>query len=249
MSGYLQRLVSGVLKPDVAIHPVLPSRFAPPSPPPAPEIIEVEEETAIANRREPVREFGPDQQRPEVVRQPANEPQVPSIAPPAPVFPPPPLTEAVNHSSVSAPAQGAARSKTSAATPVALVEGSKAAAKPGFVASANRQSAFQENRQALAQRRFASPFTNKPPEILELPPTRASAGPSSVVAGERRRNEFSGRGRNSYQPIQQVPDEIQIHIGRIEVTAVTAAPAPQRVPKPSNLPSLDEYLKRRDGRA
>jgi hypothetical protein len=43
-------------------------------------------------------------------------------------------------------------------------------------------------------------------------------------------------------------DEIQIHIGRIEVTAVH--PSPPRAPKARGKEiSLDEYLKRRDGRA
>ena len=45
------------------------------------------------------------------------------------------------------------------------------------------------------------------------------------------------------------PDEIQIHIGRIEVTAV-----PQTAPRPAAMPAsksinLDEYLKRGRGRA
>jgi hypothetical protein len=45
------------------------------------------------------------------------------------------------------------------------------------------------------------------------------------------------------------PDEIQIHIGRIEVTAVPP-PAPPPASRPtSRSVSLDEYLRRRDGRA
>jgi hypothetical protein len=48
---------------------------------------------------------------------------------------------------------------------------------------------------------------------------------------------------------EREPDEIQIHIGRIEVTAV-----PQTAPRPAVLPAsksinLDEYLKRERGRA
>ena len=46
------------------------------------------------------------------------------------------------------------------------------------------------------------------------------------------------------------PDEIQIHIGRIEVTAVPPAPAIRPAPKPPRhvAPSLDEYLRRQDRR-
>jgi hypothetical protein len=50
---------------------------------------------------------------------------------------------------------------------------------------------------------------------------------------------------------QREPNEIQIHIGRIEVVAVPPTPAPQTAaPKPQRgAPSLDEYLRRRDGKA
>jgi hypothetical protein len=45
------------------------------------------------------------------------------------------------------------------------------------------------------------------------------------------------------------PDEIEIHIGRIEVTAVQAAATSVSTPKPRRGgPSLEEYLKRRDRR-
>jgi hypothetical protein len=44
-------------------------------------------------------------------------------------------------------------------------------------------------------------------------------------------------------------DEIQIHIGRIEVTAVPPAPARPALAPNRKSPSLDEYLKRRPGRA
>lgn len=44
------------------------------------------------------------------------------------------------------------------------------------------------------------------------------------------------------------PDEIQIHIGRIEVTAVQQAARPAPTPARKAM-SLDEYLSRRDGRA
>ena len=45
-------------------------------------------------------------------------------------------------------------------------------------------------------------------------------------------------------------DEIQIHIGRIEVTAAAPAPARARAAAtpPRQSPSLDEFLKRRPGR-
>jgi len=45
------------------------------------------------------------------------------------------------------------------------------------------------------------------------------------------------------------PDEIQIHIGRIEVTAMPPPVARPVAPAARKGPSLDEYLSRRDGRA
>jgi hypothetical protein len=50
------------------------------------------------------------------------------------------------------------------------------------------------------------------------------------------------------KPGAREPDEIQIHIGRIEVTAVHPAPAPAAAKPQRNVPSLDEYLRRRDRR-
>jgi hypothetical protein len=47
---------------------------------------------------------------------------------------------------------------------------------------------------------------------------------------------------------ERAPEEIQIHIGRIEVTAVQ--PPARQAPKPSDTAmSLDAYLERRKGKA
>jgi hypothetical protein len=41
---------------------------------------------------------------------------------------------------------------------------------------------------------------------------------------------------------------VHIHIGRLELTALTAASAPRRERAPAHQPmSLDEYLRRRNG--
>ncbi len=63
-----------------------------------------------------------------------------------------------------------------------------------------------------------------------------------------RKEEKSDLSHRSGSP-ERESDEIQIHIGRIEVTAMTQ-PAPRPLAAPvRKSPSLDEYLKRRDGRA
>jgi len=49
-------------------------------------------------------------------------------------------------------------------------------------------------------------------------------------------------------PARREPEEIQIHIGRIEVTAVPAAPAAAPTARPRRAPNLAEYLKKGDRR-
>ena len=68
------------------------------------------------------------------------------------------------------------------------------------------------------------------------PPTSSGTGPA-------RRAQDAPR-------MASEPHEVQIHIGRIEVTAVPPAPprAPAAAPR-RNAMSLDDYLKRRNGRA
>jgi len=86
-------------------------------------------------------------------------------------------------------------------------------------------------------------FYAKPPQV-ERQGDRDAPGP--------RQNGRPSSSRRSPQAVarQERQDEIEIHIGRIEVTAV---PPPvvraesSRPPRPS--PSLGEYLKRRNGRA
>jgi hypothetical protein len=56
----------------------------------------------------------------------------------------------------------------------------------------------------------------------------------------------------SFAPLAQSAareaDEVRIHIGRIEVTAVAPAPARPAAPMPRHkAPSLEDYLKRRNG--
>jgi len=61
------------------------------------------------------------------------------------------------------------------------------------------------------------------------------------------RANFPAAGRSA-RPVRE-PDEIQIHIGRIEVTAVQPPAAPRAPKAPDNGLSLDAYLQRRSGRS
>jgi hypothetical protein len=66
------------------------------------------------------------------------------------------------------------------------------------------------------------------------------------AAGKKERRQMPGQGR---KPPHAEPDEIQIHIGRIEVTAVPHAATPQAARPAPRTASLGEYLKRRDTRS
>jgi hypothetical protein len=69
--------------------------------------------------------------------------------------------------------------------------------------------------------------------------------PFPTKAPRRERSDFSGRA----VALERQPDEIQIHIGRIEVVAVPPVPV-RAAPKPPNKsPNLSDYLKLRHGRA
>jgi hypothetical protein len=73
----------------------------------------------------------------------------------------------------------------------------------------------------------------------------ASLSPRVTAKVEARKSDPVSRAH----PAEREPDKIEIHIGRIEVTAV-----PQEAPRPAATRArkslnLGEYLKRRDGRA
>jgi hypothetical protein len=71
--------------------------------------------------------------------------------------------------------------------------------------------------------------------------------PSPFAAGVEGKPRILPR---SAHPARPEPDDIQIHIGRIEVVALPMAPATQAEHKSRrNTPSLDEYLRRRDGKS
>jgi hypothetical protein len=76
--------------------------------------------------------------------------------------------------------------------------------------------------------------------------------PAARLIGERLQPAPAARGGRqtgmAYASAHTAePNDIAIHIGRIEVTAVQPAP-PRAAPKPPrHAPSLDEYLKRRNG--
>ena len=73
---------------------------------------------------------------------------------------------------------------------------------------------------------------------------------SPPVAAFRPSKNSSADSSQPFSPSLRATDDIQIHIGRIEVTAVQPSPARVAPARPQRrAPSLDEYLRRRDGRS
>jgi hypothetical protein len=88
----------------------------------------------------------------------------------------------------------------------------------------------------------------KPNAIATGEDFRPSAAPTLTPTFGSAKNARTGS--QSGYTARTEPDEIQIHIGRIEVVAVPPATVAPGSPKPKReTPSLDEYLRRRGGRS
>lgn len=86
------------------------------------------------------------------------------------------------------------------------------------------------------------PLTPEIPEPL-LAPVAPDAGPRAEPS---RQDRQAGAKRDT--AVSDMPDEVHVHIGRVEVTAVREpAPAKPRTRTPGRQPmSLQDYLARRD---
>jgi hypothetical protein len=101
-------------------------------------------------------------------------------------------------------------------------------------------------RDAAASDRYAF-FALMPDRVAGTAPGDIAPVVSSVRSRKADADEAHDRSHR-LRPAAREADEINIHIGRIEVTA--AAPAAARAPAapPRKSPSLDDFLKRRPGR-
>ena len=92
------------------------------------------------------------------------------------------------------------------------------------------------------------------PKVAGGPPVRqgatAVAKPALRTMVVPRSDPHGKKGMPDSRTTRPEPDEIQIHIGRIEVIAVPPAPpAPPPPKRKPGAPSLNEYLQRRNGRS
>lgn len=80
-------------------------------------------------------------------------------------------------------------------------------------------------------------------------PSTNGATKNTLATGSEPRREQSRESRRQRELQPREPDEIHVHIGRIEVTAMQPAPMPAQPAPMRKTPSLDDYLRRGNGRA
>jgi len=263
MSGYLQRLATSVLQPGASIHPILGSVFSAPAvaaPREHEEIIPQRSAAAEPARSAPaaprLRSVDADASVPHD----APHPQLPERAgframvdpqePQDTELPTSPAIETAEHS-VFAPRSSPGpiiepSRPVSRHHPVVTWDSSqpkrKQSAEAAVQASEPSIAATPDVPQRDAETTAYRPLIEKafrhetPPTILR-----------ETFRGGRKTERRDSPHPQAVRPHE--PDEIQIHIGRIEVVA--APPSPVRAePKPVRpSPNLGDYLKRRNGRA
>jgi hypothetical protein len=231
MSGYLQRLAQNAITPSRSIHPAVGSIFSPPKHEMPAPLMEFEEIETVRNR--------------------AESAQVPPAVPRATHTPFSPESEALQ----GKPSRKEGESRPEAFRPIVPLP-----RRTTPVVSTPHQTLPQPEelgplrtietaQQAGSLVEGAESYTplippnvqpsDAEPELFHPSPSVVSAAPKKDSFAAPRRAVPSGRE----------PDEIQIHIGRIEVTAVPQAePRPAAVPASKSI-NLDEYLRRGRGRA
>jgi hypothetical protein len=147
--------------------------------------------------------------------------------PPTPHSPaPPPLLASRTDAAPAAPA-----ARPAAATP----DPEEAPAAPA-AAPRGQDSAPAQAPHALAPASHAAP-----PALMP-----ATGGPDTASQGRARHGAPASAGSPRADAMAGAPDEVHIHIGRIEVSAVQEAPQPKARARRGQAPmSLDDYLARR----
>jgi hypothetical protein len=278
LNGYLQRLVLSTRNPGGSIRPMLGSIFAAPQYRRTPKTVEVEEEAVSRGRSESLvaplldtpRVFEnpkPERARPESFVTPlADTPRIfenpkPETAPPASGIPPLQTHTLVPGRAAQSEDFNPISEETSSFKPLVARAQQEEIEKPavrftGIVEPAETlaRGEVSVHPQPARERTdhdvvFRAPFRPLMAEKLQrTEPQKTFPDASSPLASNAGREEKRDLSRRLGMPARE-PDEIQIHIGRIEVTALPPAPV-RPAPKPAHK-SLDlgAYLKRRGGSA
>jgi hypothetical protein len=238
VSGYLARLAASVNSERSAIHPLVAPLFA--SPQETAELPAVEEERFASPRRPTeVPEAPAEAHLPAIKEQQIASPRRPTEVPEAR---PEARRPEILRPRTSSAANGTGEPRSEQAAPVART---RPQAKPVLAAPDETSSLSVPAGQFSAR-----PLRN----AEEAPPVAGSYTPLLVV------NDIQNAAPSAPGSVKQLhtlssplhrprrvrePDEVQIHIGRIEVTAVAPSPSSRPPITPARKsPSLDEYLKR-----
>lgn len=246
MKGYLQRLVLGVKQPVGSIHPLVGSVFSPPQHTAAREPLGTTEglfsTRSHSTYEQTTHEISSTLPQRLSVASAPEEAQ--KFADPVPAYTPlmpevPTLKTASQATQITAGKPESLSAVPEEGKGVSLMLPDHAMAGRGREANTAPEGQAQE----LMLTHFYAPMMNANPSASrELAALRTNP----FTGAARGRGE--GNAPRSSAPVAREADEIQIHIGRIEVTAVQQRSAPPAAKPTRKGMSLDEYLRRADGR-
>lgn len=258
MTGYLQRMAESALRPGRAIRPLLGSIFAPADGAAASQTPGLEDVFVSVVGPTPAGRLS------DVLV--AVDGPAPAGRPSADTQPPSPAPRSTASASDAGPVAPYEPLIAEPARPAHEVEQlARQLPSDGLAAAQRATREMAEPGDRLIQSPADAALPARPAQIsLDVVETVGAAHPARTIARSPHSSEAWVQPRapaafspaKSRSPIRDVHaasppgDDIQIHIGRIEVTAVRPAPAPQPAARTRRgAPSLDDYLKRRDGRA
>jgi hypothetical protein len=258
VTGYLQRMAETALQPGRAIRPMLGSIFAPAGRAAASQSPPLEEDTlssAVDRPAPPPPRVSLDVQAssPPLRSAPSDNRAVtryePLVAPTAESIgeiEPPVTAQRAPSTPLPTPPSAAQETDTSGARLMQSADGTAPSPRQAQNPADNVETLLPAQPAGAIARLPDPPQPAGAVARLPRPPDiRAEPSPAAAFSAAKPR----GAIRDSH-PAAPDNDDIQIHIGRIEVTAVRPTPAPQPAAKTRRgAPSLDEYIRRRDGRA
>jgi hypothetical protein len=224
MSGYLQRLVSSAMRPTANVHPVIPPLFSTPEYGTANEDLAEQKPAApsIASRTFAQFETDVEPRSKHANVEAISETLIP-VATTA-------MHSPREDSSQLHSAQHAAQAPDEQWRKREITSDERAA----------------ESRETASSRFAYTPLLPESVGAVSLP--QVDPHPATSLTATPQAARDTARRTRSASPNKREPDEIQITIGRIEVTAVPELPAlPAAKPGRKQL-SLDEYLRRADAR-
>ena len=243
MRGYLQRLAGSVIQPMETIHPLVGSVFSPEA--------RIEQELLPSNGDPPL--FRAPETRTEPEPLPANANTVSLDQSESSVQRP---TAQEAHHVRSLPAPSISRSEPPTASQriqdlnLTLDEAASSQLHPAVMQKrASKTGEPVQAGEAPAVQEAGEPRESAYTPLMEVNALRPNPQARLVATSSSARSSVRFRQRaDTSHPGEREPEEIQIHIGRIEVSAVPQAPAPRPSKLLRKALSLDEYLRRRDGR-